>query len=63
MELVGNSAIEMLSRRSIVLKDYDNNCDEEMDEKHDLSMAEQFYYDIISSFHNEQEEVIFVSIN
>lgn len=56
---MGNSAIEMLSRHSIVLKDYDNCDDDDINEKQDLSMAEQFYYEVISSFQNE-EEVIFL---
>lgn len=68
MELVKNNAIEILSRRSVVIKDYDiENGEEEEEEedqrdesdraslKIDLSMAEQFYYEVISSF--EQEEV------
>lgn len=67
MELVKNNAIEILSRRSVVIKDYDvENGEEEGEEeradegdrtslKIDLSMAEQFYYEVISSF--EQEEV------
>lgn len=64
MELVKTSAIEMLSRRSIVIKDYSAEEEEEDDDrgesdraslKIDLSMAEQFYYEVISSF--EKEEV------
>lgn len=66
MELVKNNAIEILSRRSVAIKDYDiENGEEEEEEqadesdrtslKIDLSMAEQFYYEVISSF--EQEEV------
>lgn len=64
MELMKSGAIEMLSRRSVAIKDYsaENGGDEERcDEsdrtslKIDLSMAEQFYYEVISSF--EQEEV------
>lgn len=68
MELVKSGAIEMLSRRSVAIKDYsaENGEDDEDDEercdesdrtslKIDLSMAEQFYYEVISSF--EQEEV------
>lgn len=72
MELVKSNAIEILSRRSVVIKDYDigNGEEEEGEEeeerdgeegdrtslKIDLSMAEQFYYEVISSF--EQEEVL-----
>lgn len=66
MELVKNNAIEILSRRSVAIKDYDIENGEEEEEKQpdesdrtslkiDLSMAEQFYYEVISSF--EQEEV------
>lgn len=66
MELVKSGAIEMLSRRSVAIKDYSAENGEEDDEercdesdrtslKIDLSMAEQFYYEVISSF--EQEEV------
>lgn len=69
MELVKNNAIEILSRRSVAIKDCDieNGVEEEGEEdgqqdegdrtslKIDLSMAEQFYYEVISSF--EQEEV------
>ena len=69
MELVKNNAIEILSRRSVAIKDYDieNGVEEGEEEdgqqdegdrtslKIDLSMAEQFYYEVISSF--EQEEV------
>lgn len=67
MELVNNGTVEMLSRRSVAIKDYDENGDVDEDEeprpesdrtslKLDLSMAEQFYYEVISSF--EQEEVV-----
>lgn len=82
MELVKSGAIEMLSRRSVAIKDYSvengENDEEEEEEdeeekqqqqhhhhhdesdrtslKIDLSMAEQFYYEVISSF--EQEEVL-----
>lgn len=66
MELVKNNAIEILSRRSVAIKDYDiENGEKEEEEQPDdsdrtslkinLSMAEQFYYEVISSF--EQEEV------
>lgn len=66
MELVKNNAIEILSRRSVAIKDYsiengEEEEEEQLDEgdrtslKIDLSMAEQFYYEVISSF--EQEEV------
>lgn len=66
MELVKSNAIEILSRRSVAIKDYDiengvEDEEEQQDEgdrtsrKIDLSMAEQFYYEVISSF--EQEEV------
>lgn len=65
MELVKSGAIEMLSRRSVAIKDYsaengeddEERCDESdrTSLKIDLSMAEQFYYEVISSF--EQEEV------
>lgn len=65
MELVKSGTIEMLSRRSVAIKDYsvenDGEDEERRDEsdraslKIDLSMAEQFYYEVISSF--EQEEV------
>lgn len=65
MELVKSSTIEMLSRRSVAIKDYsvengdedEKRCDESdrTSIKIDLSMAEQFYYEVISSF--EQEEV------
>jgi hypothetical protein len=67
MELVKSGTIEMLSRRSVAIKDYsvenggDGENEERCDEsdrtslKIDLSMAEQFYYEVISSF--EQEEV------
>ena len=63
MELMSSSAIEMLSRRSIAIKDYsvqdDENHQDDGDRtslKIDLSMAEQFYYEVISSF--EKEEVL-----
>lgn len=68
MELVKSGTIEMLSRRSVAIKDYsvENDGEDEEEEercdesdrtslKIDLSMAEQFYYEVISSF--EQEEV------
>jgi len=62
MELVNSGTVEMLSRRSVAIKDYENededgDCDESdrASLKIDLSMAEQFYYEVISSF--EQEEV------
>lgn len=65
MELVKSGTIEMLSRRSVAIKDYSvengGENEERRDEsdrtslKIDLSMAEQFYYEVISSF--EQEEV------
>lgn len=65
MELVKSNTIEMLSRRSVAIKDYsvenggenEERCDESdrTSLKIDLSMAEQFYYEVISSF--EQEEV------
>lgn len=65
MELVKSGTIEMLSRRSVAIKDYsvengdedEERCDESdrTSLKIDLSMAEQFYYEVISSF--EQEEV------
>ena len=62
--MLKSAPIEMLSRRSIAIKDY-NVEDEENDDdtdrtslKMDLSMGEQFYYEIISSF--EQEEVFTV---
>jgi len=63
MELVNSGTVEMLSRRSVAIKDYENEDEdgEHRDEsdraslKIDLSMAEQFYYEVISSF--EQEEV------
>lgn len=70
MELVKSGTIEMLSRRSVAIKDYsveNGGVEDEEDEeercdesdrtslKIDLSMAEQFYYEVISSF--EQEEV------
>lgn len=64
MELVNGGGIEMLSRRSIAIKDYDledEDDDESRDEdgdrtslKIDLSMAEQFYYEVISSFQKEE---------
>lgn len=65
MELVNGGPIEMLSRRSIAIKDYDSedeDDDESRDEedgdrtslKIDLSMAEQFYYEVISSFQKEE---------
>lgn len=59
--MVKSAPIEMLSRRSIAIKDYnadDEGNDSDSDKvslKMDLSMGEQFYYEIISSF--EQEEV------
>lgn len=55
MELVENSAIKMISRHSLALRDYDNNCDEDVEDKQNLSMAEQFYYEVISSFQKEEE--------
>lgn len=65
MELVNSGTVEMLSRRSVAIKDYDDENGDEDEEpcdesdrtslKIDLSMAEQFYYEVISSF--EQEEV------
>ncbi|OAD59721.1 hypothetical protein WN48_08515 [Eufriesea mexicana] len=66
MELVKNNAIEILSRRSVAIKDYDiENGEEEEEEqrddgdraslKIDLSMAEQFYYEVISSFEQEED--------
>lgn len=64
MELVKNNAIEILSRRSVAIKDIENDEKEEEEQPDDsdrtslkinLSMAEQFYYEVISSF--EQEEV------
>ena len=67
MELVnggGGGCIEMLSRRSIAIKDYDDLDEDEevtsnLDDdgtslKIDLSMAEQFYYEVISSFQKEE---------
>lgn len=69
MELVNGGGIEMLSRRSIVIKDYELEDDEEesgKDEdadrtslKIDLSMAEQFYYEVISSFQKEEVVCLF----
>lgn len=64
MELMKSNGIEMLSRRSITIKDYsaqdDENHQDDADRtslKIDLSMAEQFYYEVISAF--EREEVHF----
>ncbi|KAJ8679609.1 hypothetical protein QAD02_015396 [Eretmocerus hayati] len=62
MELVNGGRIEILSRRSIIIKDYldENDDDEKRDDDadrtslKDLSMAEQFYYEVISSFENEE---------
>lgn len=66
MELVNGGGIELLSRRSIVIKDYsDYENDDSKDDsddgdlKIDLSMAEQFYYEVISSFHNEEVYLTF----
>lgn len=63
MELMKSNGIEMLSRRSITIKDYnvqdDENHQDDADRtslKIDLSMAEQFYYEVISAF--EREEVL-----
>lgn len=78
MELVKNNAIEILSRRSVVIKDYDiENGEEEGEEeegrggdegdrtslKIDLSMAEQFYYEVISSFEQEEVHVLHIRIH
>lgn len=76
MELVKNNAIEILSRRSVVIKDYDiENGEEEGEEeeqgdegdrtslKIDLSMAEQFYYEVISSFEQEEVHVLRILIH
>lgn len=78
MELVKNNAIEILSRRSVVIKDYDiENGEEEGEEeeerggdegdrtslKIDLSMAEQFYYEVISSFEQEEVHVLHIPIH
>lgn len=65
MEMIENSGIELLSRKSIVIKDYEENCDENGEDqvdqngdraslKIDLSMAEQFYYEVISSIDKDQ---------
>ncbi|KOC66951.1 Dystrophin, isoforms A/C/F/G/H [Habropoda laboriosa] len=72
MELVKNNAIEILSRRSVAIKDYsiENGVEEEEEEeqrdegdrtslKIDLSMAEQFYYEVISSFEQEEKICVF----
>jgi hypothetical protein len=68
MELVNGGGIEMLSRRSIIIKDYELDEDEHEDRdenddrtslKINLSMAEQFYYEVISSFQKEEVDFYF----
>lgn len=59
MEMLSNTSVDVMSG-SAVIKDYDEDFKGEpgdrMSMKIDLSMAEQFYYEVISSF--EQEEVV-----
>ncbi|TGZ53602.1 Dystrophin [Temnothorax longispinosus] len=67
--LVKSGTIEMLSRRSVAIKDYsvesgsedEERCDESdrTSLKIDLSMAEQFYYEVISSFEQEEKICVF----
>lgn len=62
MEIVNNTKIKMLNN-SVKINNYNGDDDDNiqfdngdrMSLKIDLSMAEQFYYEVISSF--EQEEV------
>lgn len=58
-----DGGIEMLSRRSVAVDDYgdfdDSKEDDDEDDdgvslKIDLSMAEQFYYEVIASFQKEE---------
>lgn len=67
MDVVKSAPIEMLSRRSIVIKDFNIDNEENDNDvdrnslKMDLSMGEQFYYEIISSFEQEEVFTLFVS--